>query len=61
MSLLNHRDFLFPLGAMLGGIVGELIGLRATLWIAGIVIVAAPLPIHQALRHVRDVDALRGE
>jgi MFS family permease len=50
---------LFPLGALLGGILGELIGLRGTLWVAGGIIVLAPLPLVMALRGTRDVDDLR--
>jgi MFS family permease len=49
---------LFPLGALLGGVLGELIGARATLWVAGAVIVLSPLPLYLALRHTRDVEEL---
>jgi MFS family permease len=49
---------LFPLGALLGGILGEVIGLRGTLWVAGGIIVLAPLPLFLVLRHSRDVDDL---
>jgi MFS family permease len=49
---------LFPLGALAGGILGELIGLRGTLWVAGGLIVLAPLPLALALRGSRDVDDL---
>jgi MFS family permease len=49
---------LFPLGALLGGILGEVIGLRGTLWVAGGIIVLAPLPLILALRGTRDVDDL---
>lgn len=49
---------LFPLGALLGGILGELLGLRSTLWISGIIIVLSPVPLFLALRHTRDVEDL---
>ena len=47
---------LFPLGALLGGILGELLGPRPTLWIAGAIIALSPLPIYRALRGTRDVE-----
>ncbi|MFB4278135.1 MULTISPECIES: MFS transporter [unclassified Nonomuraea] len=47
---------LFPLGALLGGMLGEVAGPRATLWAAGAIIVLSPLPVHVALRGVRDVE-----
>jgi predicted MFS family arabinose efflux permease len=49
---------LFPLGALLGGVLGEVIGARATLWVAGAIIVLSPVPLFLALRHTRDVDEL---
>ncbi len=49
---------LFPLGALVGGVLGEWIGLRGTLWVAGGIVVLAPLPIFLALRGIRDVDDL---
>lgn len=49
---------LFPLGAVAGGILGESIGLRGTLWVAGAMIVLSPLPLVRALRRIRDVDEL---
>jgi hypothetical protein len=49
---------LFPLGALIGGILGELIGLRGTLWFAGGIIVLAPIPLFLALHHIRDVEEL---
>jgi Na+/melibiose symporter-like transporter len=49
---------LFPLGAIVGGVLGELIGLRGTLWVAGGIIVLAPLPLFLALRGTRDIDDL---
>jgi uncharacterized membrane protein YoaK (UPF0700 family) len=46
---------MFPLGALVGGVIGELVGLRATLWLSGALIVLSTLPAHRALRGVRDV------
>jgi MFS family permease len=51
---------LFPLGALLGGVLGELVGLRPTLWLSGGMIAASTLPIYRALRDVRDVEDLPG-
>jgi MFS family permease len=48
----------FPLGALLGGVLGTAIGLRETLWISGGIIVLAPLPLYLALRNIRDVDQI---
>ncbi|WP_219468230.1 hypothetical protein [Nonomuraea rhizosphaerae] len=50
---------LFPLGALLGGVLGELAGVRATLWPAGAIVVVSPLPLYRALRGVRDVEGIR--
>lgn len=47
---------LFPLGALLGGLLGETIGPRPTLWVAATVIALSPLPICAALRGARDVE-----
>jgi MFS family permease len=49
---------LFPLGALLGGVLGELIGARSTLWVAAAIIVLSPVPLFFALRHTRDVEEL---
>jgi MFS family permease len=49
---------LFPLGALLGGVLGELLGARSTLWVAGAIIVLAPVPLFFALRRTRDVEDL---
>lgn len=49
---------LFPLGALLGGILGELIGLRATLWVSAGIMVLSFIPLFFALRHTRDVEEL---
>jgi len=48
----------FPLGALSGGILGELIGLRGTLWIAGIIILLSPIPLFLSLSHTRHVEEL---
>jgi MFS family permease len=48
----------FPLGALLGGTLGEVIGLRGVLWISGAIILFSPIPLYLALRHTRDVDDL---
>ncbi|WP_188189874.1 MFS transporter [Nonomuraea sp. SYSU D8015] len=47
---------LFPLGALLGGLLGEAVGPRPTLWLAGAIIVLSPLPVRMALRGARDVE-----
>ena len=49
---------LFPVGALLGGALGELLGARTTLWAATAIVVASPLPVYRALRHTRDVEDL---
>jgi MFS family permease len=49
---------LFPLGALLGGVLGEFAGLRFTLWLSGGIIVVSALPAYRALRDVRDVHEL---
>lgn len=43
-----------PLGAMIGGTLGELIGIRGTLWVAGTLLAVAALPVYLALRRSRD-------
>jgi hypothetical protein len=47
---------LLPVGAVIGGVLGETIGLRETLWVAGGLMVLSPLPLYAALRHTRDID-----
>ena len=47
---------LFPLGAVVGGVLGELVGLRVTLLVAGAVLAVAPVVLYGALRHFRDVE-----
>lgn len=49
---------LFPLGAVLGGISGELIGPRLTLLASGIFLVIAPVALFVALRGHRDIETL---
>ena len=49
---------LFPLGALLGGALGELVGLRATLLLSAAIITVSPLPLYRALRGTRDVEDL---
>jgi MFS family permease len=43
---------LFPLGAIVGGVLGDLIGPRATLAVSGFLLLVAPLFVRQALRRV---------
>jgi MFS family permease len=49
---------LFPLGAIVGGVLGELIGVRLTLLVAGGVALVAPIVLFPALRGLRDVEQL---
>lgn len=44
---------LFPVGALLGGALGEVLGPRGALLVAGAVAVAAPAVLYPALRHRR--------
>jgi MFS family permease len=44
---------LFPLGAFLGGVLGSLVGVRATLWVSGGLIVVSAVPVFLALRGSR--------
>ncbi len=48
----------FPLGALIGGTLGELIGLRGTLWVSGTLLTVAALPVYLALRHTCDITDL---
>ncbi|GAA4422625.1 MFS transporter [Georgenia halophila] len=49
---------LFPLGAIIGGTLGQLIGARATLVVVGVLVVLSPIPLWLALRGMRDVEEL---
>lgn len=51
---------LFPVGALLGGVLGELLGPRGALLVTFAVGLPAPVPVYLALRRVRDVDDLTG-
>ncbi|NED94476.1 MFS transporter [Phytoactinopolyspora alkaliphila] len=48
----------FPLGALVGGMLGELAGLRVTLFVSQGLIVLSALPVYLVLRHTRDIDDL---
>jgi hypothetical protein len=48
----------FPLGALLGGVLGEFVGDRLTLAISGAIIFLSPFPLYFALRKTRDVEEL---
>lgn len=48
----------FPLGALIGGALGELLGLHSTLWVIGALILLSPIPLLLALRHTLDVETL---
>lgn len=50
---------LFPLGALLGGILGTYVGARWTLLVAGVLITLSPIPLHRVLRHTRDVESVQ--
>ena len=47
---------LFPLGALVGGVLGETVGVRWTLVVAGLVVLVAPVVLFAALRRHRDVE-----
>jgi MFS family permease len=49
---------MFPLGALVGGAIGDIAGLRATLWLSGALIVLSALPVYRALRGSRDLGRL---
>ena len=49
---------LFPLGAVVGGILGDAIGPRWTLLVAGALLLACPVLLWTALRGVREVSDL---
>jgi Na+/melibiose symporter-like transporter len=47
---------LFPLGAIIGGVLGEVIGARWTVLVAGVLLLTCPVVLWRALRGARDVD-----
>lgn len=47
---------LFPLGAVAGGVLGEVLGARLTLVVAGAVAISAPIALFVVLRRHRDVE-----
>ncbi|MGH1550223.1 MFS transporter [Leifsonia poae] len=49
---------LFPVGALVGGILGNVIGARWTLIVAGVLLLACPVVLWSALRGVREVSDL---
>lgn len=44
---------LFPLGAFVGGVLGSLVGVRATLWVSGALIIVSAVPVYLAIRRER--------
>lgn len=51
---------LFPLGAIVGGVLGDALGARSTLILAGALLLLCPALLWRALRGVRDVSDLPG-
>jgi hypothetical protein len=49
---------LFPLGAIVGGVLWELIGARLTLVVAGLVMLTCPIILRGALGRVREVETI---
>ena len=49
---------LFPVGAIVGGLLGNAVGARWTLIVAGVLLLACPVVLWRALRGVRDVSDL---
>ncbi|MDN4613324.1 MFS transporter [Leifsonia sp. F6_8S_P_1B] len=47
---------LFPLGAIIGGVLGEVIGARWTVLAAGVLLLCCPILLGKALRGARDVE-----
>ncbi|TDU83891.1 putative MFS family arabinose efflux permease [Kribbella voronezhensis] len=47
---------LFPVGALLGGVLGEWLGIRPTLWLALTLAALSPLPAYRALRLSRTAE-----
>jgi len=51
---------LFPLGAIVGGVLGDAVGARSTLILAGALLLLCPALLWRALRGLRDVSDLPG-
>jgi hypothetical protein len=51
---------LFPGGALLGGVLGELAGGRETLWVYGVLVTLSCVPVYAVVRGRRDVEELPG-
>ncbi len=49
---------LFPLGALVGGVLGETLGLRGTLFVAGALLALSPIPLMHAFGRTRDIEQL---
>jgi MFS family permease len=49
---------LFPVGALIGGALGSLVGTRFTLGVSGAALLAGSVPVYLALRGVREVEDL---
>jgi MFS family permease len=49
---------LFPLGALSGGVLGEVIGLRGTLWVAGGIMLLSPIALLGAVGTTRHIEEL---
>jgi MFS family permease len=49
---------LFPVGAIVGGVLGEMIGARLTLVVAGLVMLSCPIILRAALGRVREVESI---
>jgi predicted MFS family arabinose efflux permease len=52
---------LFPLGAIVGGVLGDLVGPRPTLAVSGVLLLLAPVFVWRAVRGRRDVADLTAE
>jgi hypothetical protein len=51
---------LFPVGALLGGVSGELVGARETLWVYDVLVTLSCVPVYVVVRGRRDVEELPG-
>jgi MFS family permease len=51
---------LFPVGALLGGVLGEIVGPRTTLWVYGAIVTLSCLPVLAVIRRRRDVEEVPG-